>query len=366
MKKFYIIAGESSGELHGSNLIKALRNQDNETEFRVWGGDRMKEAGAKVVRDYREMNFMGFSEVLANLSTILDAIRFCKQDIRDYKPDAVVLIDYPGFNMRIAKYVKKLGIPVFYYISPQIWAWKKGRVHQLKKTVDEMFVILPFEKDFYADYDMDVHYVGHPLLDAIEAFNPESSNSSNQIIALLPGSRMQEVKKMLPIMLGVVERFPELNFQVAASSSIPKSTYGEILGTSGVTCSEMSTYQLLSESHAALVTSGTATLETALFQVPQVVCYKGSPISVWLAKRLVNIKYISLVNLILDQPVVSELIQADLKADRLESELNSILAGSGRDQMIDSYADLREKLGGGGASELTASLMLKTLEGTAN
>lgn len=363
MKKVYVIAGEASGDLHGSNLIKALRDLEPDMHVRAWGGAKMEKAGAEIVRDYADMNFMGFAEVLANLSTILEAIRFCKQDIVQYAPDVVILIDYPGFNMRIAKYLKKRGIKVFYYISPQVWAWKKGRIHQLKRTVDEMFVILPFEKDFYAQYGMEVNYVGHPLLDAVQEFEVLPHDQRKNLVALLPGSRLQEVKKMLPAMLTVVDQFPDYDFHLAASPNIPISTYDEFLGTSRATLYRGTTYQLLSEAKAALVTSGTATLETALFRVPQVVCYKGSPVSVWLAKRLVNINYISLVNLILDEEVVTELIQEDLKTERLVEELTKLLGDSTRQHQLERYNHLKEKLGGGGASEHTAKLMLKTLEG---
>ena len=367
--KYYIIAGEASGDLHGSNLMKEIKKKDPKAAFRFWGGDLMKEQGGTLVKHYRDLSFMGFLEVILNLRTILGNIKFCKKDIAAYKPDAVILIDYPGFNLRVAEFVKNLGIKVYYYISPQIWAWKTGRVHSIKKFVDRMFVILPFEKDFYSKYEYEVDFVGHPLLDALkdlpaldeEKFKSENGLDDRKIIALLPGSRKQEITVKLPIMLSVAADFPDYQFVVAGAPSLEKEFYQSLAGQ------EMKivlgqTYDLIRAADAALVTSGTATLETALLNTPEVVCYKGSWISYEIGKRVVKyIDYISLVNLIMNREVVKELIQNELNPKNLKIELTKILNGPKRSQVLDDYKELRQKLGGSGASERTADLIVNDL-----
>lgn len=368
--KYYLIAGEASGDLHGANLIKALHEQDATATFRVWGGDLMEAAGAKLVKHYRELAFMGFIEVLFNLRTILNNIAFCKKDIEQFEPDALIFIDYPGFNLRIAKWAKKKGIKTHYYISPQIWAWKEGRIKSIKRDVDFMYVILPFEKDFYEKkHKMPVHFVGHPLIDAIydrKQVNPEQFRKENQlderpIIALLPGSRKQEISKMLRVMLSVVDAFKEYQFVIAGAPSQESSFYSEFIDNEQVHLLLNKTYDLLSLSNAALVTSGTATLETALFKVPQVVCYKGNRISYEIAKRVIKLKYISLVNLILDKPVVTELIQTEFNTNTLKKELTKILDPYKRATLFLDYYDLEQQLGGKGASEKTAKLIVQSI-----
>lgn len=368
--KYYIIAGEASGDLHGSNLMKEIKRKDASAEFRFWGGDLMAEQGGKPVKHYRDLAFMGFIEVVMNLRTILGNIKFCKKDIENWKPDAVILIDYPGFNLRVAEFVKSLGIKVYYYISPQIWAWKTGRVHTIKKFVDRMFVILPFEKDFYAKYDYEVDFVGHPLLDAMKdlpdldlgKFKSENNLDERKIIALLPGSRKQEISVKLPIMLSVQKDFPEFQFVVAGAPSQDAGFYKEV-GGKDLKIVFGKTYDLLRSSEAALVTSGTATLETALLNIPEVVCYKGSRISYEIGKRVVKyIDYISLVNLIMDKEVVKELIQSELNTKNLKTELTKILTEPKRSQVLNDYRELREKLGGAGASGRTAELIVEDLK----
>lgn len=372
MKKLYIIAGEASGDLHASNLMKSLLSLDKSIDFRYWGGDYMQEVQGKPVRHITELAFMGFIEVVANLKTILGNIKFCKQDILKYKPDALILVDYPGFNLRIAKWAKSQGIPVIYYISPQIWAWKQNRVHTIKKVVDKMLVILPFEKDFYQKFDMDVTYVGHPLLDAIEQFKDKAEKvdlyqkhglDTRPIIALLPGSRKQEIKVKLPIMLESLAAFQEYQFVIAGAPALPHSFYAPFLSEEDdIHLIHGETYDLLSISTAALVTSGTATLETALFGVPEVVCYKGSSVSYQIAKRLIKVGYISLVNLILDKEAVRELIQKECNPKLIEKELKEILPGGSKlKQLEKDYQDLLKILGQGGASLTAAEEVLKTL-----
>ncbi|MCU7540876.1 lipid-A-disaccharide synthase [Riemerella anatipestifer] len=364
--KYYIIAGEASGDLHGSNLMKALKQKDPNATFRFWGGDLMEQQGGTLVKHYRDLAFMGFVEVIQNLGTILRNIKFCKEDIRNFRPDVLILVDYPGFNLRIAKFAKKLGIKVVYYISPQLWAWKESRVNIIKKYVDKMLVILPFEKDFYKKHQVEAHFVGHPLLDAlsdlppidIQAFKKEHQLSDKKIIALLPGSREQEVKKMLSIMLSVRSEFKDYQFVIAGAPSLPKSFYESYVDKEVCFISNK-TYDLLRCSDAALVTSGTATLETALLEVPEVVCYRGSKISYEIAKRLIkHIKYISLVNLIMDKEVVKELIQDELNTPNLVKELKLIL-NENRASLLSDYKILKEKLGGKGASEKAAEIITK-------
>lgn len=368
--KYYIIAGEASGDLHASNLIKQLKIKDPNAEIRAWGGDLMQKAGANVVKHYRDLAFMGFLEVVLNIRTIFKNIAFCKQDIQNFAPDALIFVDYPGFNMRIAKWAKENGIPTHYYISPQIWAWKEGRIKAIKRDVDHMYVILPFEKDFYeVKHNFPVHFVGHPLLDAVNNYStPDEADfrkkhglTHQPIIALLPGSRKQEISKMLKIMLEMTTDFPDYQFVIAGAPSQENEFYKEIIRDKKVAFVSNQTYDLLSLSHAALVTSGTATLETALFNVPEVVCYKGSSISYLIAKQIVKLDYISLVNLIMNKEVVTELIQGEFNVQRLKTELSAIIEGEKRTEMLQQYATLKKLLGGSGASEKTADLIVNSL-----
>lgn len=365
--RYYIIAGEASGDLHGGNLIKAIHQKDNSADIRCWGGDKMQAAGATLVKHFRDLAFMGFVEVLANLRTILRNIEFCKKDILNYKPDVLVLIDYPGFNLRIAEWAKQQGIKVVYYISPQVWAWKGNRVKKIRRDVDKMLVILPFEVDYYRDkWAYPVTYVGHPLTEVISYEKeqvPVVKLSDKPIIALLPGSRRQEIKVKLPIMLQMVERFPQYQFVVAQAPAQPDSLYKELIGDKDVLIANNQTYNLLKQAKAALVTSGTATLETALFGVPEVVCYKGNPVSFWLATKLVDVKYISLVNLIMDKEVIKELIQDDFNENMLEAELQKILTEARHLQnMRNEYAELWQKLGSLSASNLAAEEIVSLFE----
>jgi lipid-A-disaccharide synthase len=334
--KYYILAGEASGDLHAANLIKELRINDPSANIRAWGGDRMAKEGAVLVKHYKDLAFMGFVEVLKNLPTIFNNLSFCKKDILGFKPDVIILVDYPGFNLRIAEWAHKQGKKVFYYISPQIWAWKQSRVKQIRRTVEKMFVILPFEKEFYARFDVEVDFVGHPLLDAIEAeinehpfiaedFISRNKLTSKPLIALLPGSRKQEITIMLSQMLSVINDFPEHQFVIAGVDSISETFYQSVIGTQPVKLVFGQTHDLLRSSVAALVTSGTATLETALLNVPEVVCYKGGFVSYLIARQLIKVKYISLVNLIMDRIVVKELIQDQLNEKNLKHELGLIL-----------------------------------------
>jgi len=369
--KYYIIAGEASGDLHGSNLMKSIYKEDQNADIRFWGGDLMQQTGGQIVKHYRDLAFMGFAEVLLNLKTILGNIKLCKTDIVAFNPDVIIFIDYPGFNMRIAKWAKIRGIKTHYYISPQIWAWKENRIKDIKRDFDALYVILPFEKDFYEKkHHFPVHFVGHPLIDAIknrdattqQTFRKQYNLDQRPIIALLPGSRKQEIAKMLSIMLSVVTDFSDYQFVIAGAPSQEFGFYKPFLTNENVHFISNKTYDLLSVSHAALVTSGTATLETALFNVPEVVCYKGSWISYQIAKRVVTLKYISLVNLIMDKPVVKELIQDDFTTDNLKSELKKILDIENRKQIFDDYRQLEAVLGGPGASDKTAKLIVNAVK----
>ncbi len=368
--KYYIIAGEASGDLHGSNLMKALYKEDPSAEIRFWGGDLMQNVGGTLVKHYRELSFMGFIEVVFNLKTILNNIKICKKDIQEFQPDVLIFIDYPGFNMRIAKWAKELGMKTHYYISPQIWAWKENRITDIKRDVDKMYVILPFEKDFYEKkHHYPVEFVGHPLIDAIQnrtivdevAFRKEHNLDEKPIIALLPGSRKQEIKKMLSVMLSVVNDFPDHQFVIAGAPSQEYSFYAPFLKAKNSHFISNKTYDLLSVSTAALVTSGTATLETALFKVPEVVCYKGSWASYQIAKRIVTLKYISLVNLIMDKEVVTELIQDNCTSKNIKIELQKLLEPNYRKQVLENYNELEKQLGGSGASEKTAKLIVRNI-----
>lgn len=365
-KRLYVIAGEASGDLHGGNLVRELLKLDPSMEIRAWGGDRMRAAGAHVVKHYRDLAFMGFTQVVLNLRTILRNIKACKADILAFRPDAVVLIDYPGFNLRIAAFAHAHGIPVFYYISPQVWAWKAGRAKAIQRDVDRMYVILPFEKEWYAERGMDVTFVGHPLLDAVPGAGTgerKSPAEGKPVVALLPGSRTQEIARMLPVMLSTVEHFPDHRFKVAAAPSVPLELYRDIIGKASVELVTDGTYALLQEAKAALVTSGTATLETALVGTPLAVCYGGGAVNVWLAKRFIQVKFISLVNLIMGREVVRELIQKDLSPRELRKELDRLLNdGDYRERMLHDLSELRAVLGGPGASAETARQMWKSLQ----
>jgi len=367
--RYYIIAGEASGDLHASNLMKELKHRDEEADFRCWGGDLMSARGGHLVKHYRDLAFMGFVEVLLNIRTILRNMKFCKQDLIEYKPDVLILVDYPGFNLRIAKFAAENGIRVFYYISPQVWAWKKSRVHKIKKYVERMYVILPFEKDFYNKYDYDVDFVGHPLLDAIQdvetdpGFRDKAGLDSRPVLAVLPGSRKQEIRKMLPLMTEMKDHFNDYQFVIAGAPSVPEEFYRSLTGDADIRIVSGGMHELLSMAHAAMVTSGTATLETALFRVPEVVCYKGGWLSYYIARKLVvDIEYISLVNLIMDREVVKELIQGEFQQKNLEEELGRLISDDQyRNSMLDGLDELQAKLGGPGASAKTADLMIQRL-----
>ena len=373
--KYYIIAGEASGDLHGANLMKYLKEQDPDAYFRFWGGDKMKAQGGNLVEHVNNLAFMGFWEVLINLKKILKNISFCKADILKWNPDAVILIDYPGFNLRIAEHAKKHGIKVIYYISPQLWAWKQSRIKKIKRYVDKMLVILPFEKNFYKKFNYEVDFVGHPLIDALENEKKKFTNTENflaknhltskPVIAILPGSRKQEISKMLKIMSQVVSYFPGYQFLIAGISSYSPSFYEKFTKNSNVNIVYDQTYQLLQSSSAAIVASGTATLETALFNIPQVVCYKAGKISYYIARKLVNVKfvkYISLVNLIMGKMIVKELIQKEFNPESLKKELNKLLNDNQyRNNMLEGYIELKNKLGSTGASEKAAQLIYNYL-----
>ena len=371
--KYYIISGEASGDLHGSNLMKALFEKDSAAEIRFWGGDLMQQVGGTMVAHYRNLAFMGFAEVLMNITTIFKNLNLCKKDILNFKPDVLILIDYPGFNMRIAKFAKKRGMKVHYYISPQIWAWKENRIRQIKRDVDEMMVILPFEKDFYEKkHNFPVHFVGHPLIDAISNreqvdeidFRRTYNLSDKSIIALLPGSRKQEIRKLLSVMLKMADKFTDYQFVIAGAPSQDYEFYKQFIDKDNVKFISNKTYDLLSISYAAIVTSGTATLETALFKVPEIVCYKTSWLSYQIGKRLVDLKFISLVNLIMGKEVVKELIQNDFDENNLERALHNILDDYRRAVLFMDYYELEQKLGGRGASRKAAELIIKKAEST--
>lgn len=368
--KYYLVAGEASGDLHGSNLMKALKKRDQEAEFRFWGGDLMQAVGGEMIKHYRDMAFMGFIEVAMHLRQVLNNIKVCEIDILMYEPDVLILIDYPGFNLRIAEFAHEHGIKVVYYISPQVWAWKKNRIHKIKRCVDEMIVILPFEEKFYEEHGVPVHFVGHPLLDAIDKdiaqsdavkqFRQRNNLDEREIVALLPGSRKQEIDKMLPVMLEVAKQYPQFQFVVSGVKWQPQSLYDKYLKNNNLPIVFDETYPLVLNAKAALVTSGTATLETALLGTPQVVCYKGTAISYVIAKHLIKgINYISLVNLILDRPAVCELIQYDMNRQRLAEEFEKIVFdGEPRQRMITDYAELHHLLADSHASDNAAEVIV--------
>lgn len=373
--KYYIIAGETSGDLHGANLINALKNADAEAEFRIVGGDRMQQAsGGSAVIHTSEMAFMGFIEVLVNIRAITKNLHTVKADITAYKPDTLVLIDFPGFNLKIAEFAKKAGIPVCYYISPKVWAWNQRRVLKIKRVVDKLFCILPFEVDFYRKWDMEVDYVGNPLLDAIanHTTNPhfaeEHQLTGRPIIALLPGSRAMEIRRILPIMANVSRLFPGHHCVVAGAPNFTSEFYAQHMGGLSLPVVFDATYDLLKHAEAAVVTSGTATLETALLRVPQVVVYKAHPISIAIARTVIKVRFISLVNLIMDMLAIRELIQKDCNVDHIADELDLLINDKEyRENILENYDLLMEKMGSPGASERTAGLItvfLKQLHGS--
>ncbi|WP_233900238.1 lipid-A-disaccharide synthase [Tenacibaculum piscium] len=380
--KYYILVGEASGDLHGANLMKSLLKEDPTAQIRFWGGDLMQEVGGTLVKHYKERAFMGFIEVFLNLKKILGMLSFCKKDIANFKPDVLIFIDNSGFNLRIAKWAKQQGFRTNYYISPQVWASRASRVQDIKRDIDQMFVILPFEKEFYQKYNYEVNFVGHPLIDAIadrkslneQDFRTKYQLGDKKIIAILPGSRKQEITKMLSVMLSLVPDFSEYQFVIAGAPSQPFEFYKTFIDTFEARFPEgkkikfinNKTYDLLSVSHVALVASGTATLETALFKVPQVVCYKGSTISYQIAKRIITLEYISLVNLIMNREVVKELIQNEFTKENLSNELQRILMPDTRQKLLSAYTDLEQKLGGKGASAITAKLIVEGLKEAKN
>ncbi|MGI9543203.1 MAG: lipid-A-disaccharide synthase [Cyclobacteriaceae bacterium] len=363
--RYYIIAGEPSGDLHGSNLIKSILRKEPEAKIRCWGGDLMQAAGGELVVHYREMAFMGFLEVLLNIRTILKRLKFCKDDLTAFDPDVLILIDYPGFNLRMARYAKDNGMKVCYYISPKVWAWKQSRVRTIKEHVDRMFVILPFEEGFYQQFDYHVDYVGNPLVETINRhqvnvdFRRKHNLGEGQIIAVLPGSRRQELKYMLSMMIAVAEDFPDFIFVVAGMGNLPSSYYSSIVNHPRIKLILDQTYDLLAHSYAALVTSGTATLETALFEVPQVVCYKTSWISYQIGRRLVKVSFISLVNLIAEKEVVKELIQHKFNKPELTRELTSIASETNtRKNQLEGYKLVKDRLTTMNASDNATELLL--------
>ena len=369
---YYLIAGERSGDLHGANLITAIREHDPAARFRAWGGEQMATARADVVRHYRDLAFMGFWEVLKNLGTIRSYLQECQADIAAYQPDVLILIDYAGFNLRMAKWAKKRGIRVFYYISPKVWAWNQRRALAIKANVDKLFVILPFEKTFFQKFDYAVEYVGNPLLDALAQHLPDERvrfqlaqfRNNKPLVALLPGSRRQEITAMLPVMLATTRHFPDYRFVVGTVDNLPTDLYDELLANyPDVGRVANAAYDLLAMSTAALVTSGTATLETALLHVPQVVCYRTSVVNYAIAKRLIAVPYLSLVNLIMDQPLVTELIQKTLNTAQLTAELRAILpGGERREKMLAGYDELQRRMGEPGASARAGAAMVAALK----
>ncbi|MEO7213956.1 lipid-A-disaccharide synthase [Mucilaginibacter sp.] len=364
--KYYMVAGEASGDLHGANLMKALKEKDKQAEFRYFGGELMEAEGGTLVKHYEDMAFMGFVEVVANLGTILKNMSLCKKDIVAYQPDVLVLIDFPGFNLKIADFAKRKGLQVCYYISPKVWAWNQKRVLKIKRSVDHLFCILPFEVEFYKGWGMDIDYVGNPLLDAVDAFTPNADFLKNnmligkKIIALLPGSRKQEISRLLPEMAKVAERFTNFQFVIAGAPTFEAEYYRQYIGGMHIPVVFNATYDLLSNAEAAIVASGTATLETALLNVPQVVVYKGNAITIGIAKMLVKIKFISLVNLIMDKEVVKELIQQDCDFHTISNEVDKLVGLEDyRNTMLANYDLLDQRMGKPGASAKTAALIIK-------
>ncbi|MBT1706324.1 lipid-A-disaccharide synthase [Chryseosolibacter indicus] len=368
--RYYIIAGERSGDLHAGNLAKAIKEFDQDVEFRGFGGENMKEAGVELRVHYADLAFMGFAEVLANINKISNYIKICKADILAYKPDVVILVDYGGFNMRIAKFAKKQNQKVFYYITPKVWAWYQSRALTLKANIDRMFVILPFEKDFFKKFDWDVDYVGNPVLDAVKSHESDvnflqnhSFEKDKPVIALLPGSRKQELKTVIPVMAQVAKRFNDFQFGVAMVDNIDNSFYKELEALPNVKFVQNNTYNLLLNSKVAIVTSGTATLETALLKTPQVVIYKTSTVSYFIAKNFIRVPYISLVNLIANKGVVKELIQGEMNAEEVSKELTLLVRDQHyRKQMLNDYENIYKTLDIGSASQNAAKLIIKYLQ----
>ena len=371
--KYFIIAGEQSGDLHGSNLVRGLKQYDPEGEFFCWGGDLLLSAGAKLLKHYRDLAFMGFVAVLKNLTTISRNMKLCREQISEIRPDVVIFIDYPGFNLRIARWAKKKGFRTFYYISPKLWAWNEDRVKKVKRFIDRMFIIFPFEVEFYRKHGIEVTYYGNPLVDETEkriASFPSDAEirrglnlDEGPVIALLAGSRKHEIELVLPQMKKVMKHFPEYQFVLAGVKNISDELYMKIIGTSGIKLIKDKTYEILKTSDAALVTSGTATLETAIIGIPQVVCYKGDFFSMIIAWMVIKVKYISLVNLIMSSEVIKELVQYDLNEKNLVCELKAILHdGDKREKMISDYKALKEKIGPSGASSRVAEQMVKELK----
>ncbi|AMR30173.1 lipid-A-disaccharide synthase [Mucilaginibacter sp. PAMC 26640] len=364
--KYYLVAGEASGDLHGASLMKALKEKDAKAEFRYFGGDLMAAEGGKLVKHYQDMAFMGFVEVAANLRKILKNMSLCKEDVLAYHPDVLVLIDFPGFNLKIADFAKKQGLLVCYYISPKVWAWNQKRVLKIKKSVDHLFCILPFEVEFYKTWGMAIDYVGNPLLDAVDAFTPnpnflnQNMLAGKKIVALLPGSRKQEISRLLPEMAKVAKRFTNYQFVIAGAPTFDADYYRQYIGSTPIPVVFNATYDLLRNSEAAIVASGTATLETALLNVPQVVVYKGNTVTIGIAKMLIKIKFISLVNLILDRQIVKELIQNDCDFHSISNELDKLVGIEDyRNRMLANYDLLDERMGKPGASAKTAVLIIK-------
>lgn len=371
--KYYVIAGEASGDVHASRLMQGIRRNDPEAVFRCWGGEKMQSESGEIVKHYKDLAFMGFLEVLLNIRTIAANLRFCKSDILEWNPDALILVDYPGFNMRIARFAKQQGLKVYYYIAPQVWAWKKNRVHAIHRDTDLAFVVMPFEKDFYASHGYKVEFTGHPMPDSIDidkrgdfnAFCSKNGLSSKPIIAILPGSRKQELRRILPNMLGIVKHFSDYQFVIAGVNTLGIEYYKKFSSLPDVKIVFGQTHDLLRVSKAAVVTSGTATLETALLKVPQVVCYRMAFLTALVAWILVNVKYISLVNLILDKPAVKELIQYRFTSNTLAVELKPLLGNTPeRENMLNDYEMLRQKVGNGGASLRAADLIWENLNTT--
>lgn len=368
--RYYLVAGERSGDLHAGNLVKELKREDPDATFRGFGGEYMQEAGVELAVHYGDMAFMGLAEVITNAGKIKKFIRLCREDIQAYKPDVIILIDYGGFNLQIARFGKKNGFKIFYYIPPKYWAWYPKRAQWLKPYVDRLFIILPFEREFFRNFNWEAHYVGNPVLDAVNAHLKRGSahleDHAQDVVALLPGSRKQELKRIIPLMVKVVKRFPQRRFAVAAVSNLDQSWYQELKSLGNVEMVYEDTYNLLMRSNAAIVTSGTATLETALFNVPQVVVYKANALSYWLAKALIKVKFISLVNLIAGGEVVKEMIQSDASPAHVSDELSKLISDKAyREKMLNSYQQIRKNLDTGSASENTARLMVEFLDGKA-
>ncbi|MCF6365121.1 MAG: lipid-A-disaccharide synthase [Bacteroidales bacterium] len=367
--KYYLTVGEASGDLHASNLMKAIKRFDKNAEFRYLGGDLMKKQGGTLVKHFKETAYMGFLDVFFHLPAILKNIKFIKKDIAEFNPDVVILTDYPGFNLRIAEFTHKKGLKTYYYISPKIWAWKQSRVHKIKKFIDKLFIIFPFEKDFYKKFNYEVEYVGNPVMDAIDSsakdikkFRDKYKLSDKKIIALLPGSRKQEIKHNFPIMLKVAEKFNDYQFIVAAATSLEKNVFEQYINKQNIKLIYNDTYEILKHSEAAIVTSGTATLETAILNIPELVCYKGEHISYQIAKRLVKVDYISLVNLVMQKEVIKEFIQYDMTVENITKELELLLNDDVyKNTMLKNFEEMRKKLGGKGASERTAEIIVKSL-----